>query len=67
MNASTKHTALYRLISGLSAETAEQALDYVEYLAAREAREDADDIAYIEAHRDEESIPLEEALKEIGL
>ncbi len=32
-----------------------------------EDREDAEDAAYIAAHKDEPSIPLEEALKELGL
>jgi hypothetical protein len=63
----TKHKTLSQLINVLSAEATEQAIDYIEYLVARDARENADDIAYIEAHKDEESVPLEDALKELGL
>ncbi|MDR0881581.1 MAG: hypothetical protein LBP55_03445 [Candidatus Adiutrix sp.] len=67
MNTVVKHEMLYQLISELSAEATEQAIDYVEYLAAREAKENIDDMAYIEAVKDEESIPLEDALQGLGL
>jgi hypothetical protein len=63
----TTRETLYQIINGLSEDVALQVLDYTEYLAAKEAQEDADDVAYIETHKDEESIPLEDALKELGL
>jgi hypothetical protein len=61
------HETLNQFITGLSEDVAFQVIDFAEYLAAKEAQEDADDIAYIEAHKNEESIALEDALKELGV
>ena len=58
---------LYRMIRGLSDDSFEKAVSYVEYLRYIEEQEDKEDIAYIEAHKDEPAVLLEEALEEIGL
>jgi len=51
----------------LDEENFDRAASYIAYLAEMERLEDEDDIAYIEAHKDEPSVPLSDVLKELGL
>lgn len=51
----------------LGDENFDRAASYINYLAEMERLEDEEDIAYIEAHKDEPSVPLEDVLKELGL
>ncbi|MDR0867031.1 MAG: hypothetical protein LBP75_00960 [Planctomycetota bacterium] len=67
MNATAQYDALYRLIRSLPAEAASRAISYVQYLNYLEEKEDQEDLAYIDAHRNEPAIPLEIALKKLGL
>lgn len=51
----------------LDEENFDRAASYIAYLAEMERLEDEEDIAYIEAHKDEPSVPLSDVLKELGL
>ena len=51
----------------LDKENFDRAARYIAYLAEMERLEDEEDIAYIEAHKDEPSVPLSDVLKELGL
>jgi len=59
--------ALRRIIDHMSADDVLKMLDYAAYLRYLEEREDEEDAAYITAHKDDPVIPLEDALKELGL
>ncbi|MBR4400966.1 MAG: hypothetical protein IKT09_04655 [Synergistes sp.] len=51
----------------LDDENFDRAASYIRYLAEMERLEDKEDIAYIEAHKDEPSVPLSDVLKRLGL
>ena len=59
--------ALRRIIDHMSADDVLKMLDYAAYLRYLEEREDEEDAAYIAGHKDDPVIPLEDALKELGL
>lgn len=59
--------ALRRIIDHMSADDVLKMLDYAAYLRYLEEREDEEDATYITAHKDDPVIPLEDALKELGL
>lgn len=59
--------ALRQIIDLMSADDVLKMLDYAAYLRYLEEREDEEDAAYITAHKDDPVIPLEDALKELGL
>lgn len=58
---------LCSMLDSMCPNDVEKVLDYAAYLRYIEEREDAEDAAYIEAHRDDPTVPLEEALRELGL
>ena len=55
---------LHQMIDRMEPEDVLRMLDYAAYLRYLEEREDAEDIAYVEAHKDEPFVPLSEALKD---
>ena len=65
--ASQEKEELRTIVDSMSPDDIRKLLDYAAFLRFLEDREDAEDAAYIAAHKDEPSIPLEEALKELGL
>jgi hypothetical protein len=69
METLTRNDSLYQLIRSLPAEAVEQAISYVRYLhyVDLEEREDQDDLDYIARHQDKPTMPLEAALKSLGL
>ncbi len=55
------------MIDLMNPEDVLKMLDYAAYLRYLEDREDAEDVAYIAMHRSDPLVPLEDALKELGL
>ena len=58
---------LRRMIDLMNPDNVLKMLDYAAYLRYIEEREDDEDAAYIAAHKNDPLIPLEDALKELGL
>lgn len=54
-------------ILGMDDETFSKAESYIEFLLEQERREDEDDAAYAEAHKNEPTVPIRQALRELGL
>ena len=63
----TERKELLELIDVLHDEDVEKVISYAAYLSHLEAQEETEDAAYIEAHKDSPSIPLEDALRELGI
>jgi hypothetical protein len=66
----TERQELYQAIEVLSDSAFERLAHYVAFLRYEdhiEELEDAEDIAYIEAHKNEPTVPFDEVLTELGI
>ena len=63
----TEQKTFLELMNSLEEDDVEKVISYAAYLRHLEEREEEEDIAYIEAHRGDPSVPLEDALRELGL
>ncbi|MDR1048981.1 MAG: hypothetical protein LBL51_04420 [Synergistaceae bacterium] len=65
--ATAERQDIYRAIEQLSDATLEQVAGYINFLRYEERMEeleDEEDIAYIEAHKDEPTVPLSEVIRD---
>ncbi len=62
-----KRKSLYRQLQSLHEEDLDRVSHYAAFLQYLEAQEDEEDIAWIEAHKDDPTVPFEDALKILGL
>ncbi|MDR1377456.1 MAG: hypothetical protein LBJ36_00170 [Synergistaceae bacterium] len=66
-NATSERQNLHQAIENLSASALERLMHYIEFLRYEdrmEELEDEEDLAYIEAHKDEPTGPLSEVIKD---
>ena len=62
-----KRKSLYRQLKNLTEEDLDRVSHYAAFLQYLEDLEDEEDIVWIEAHKDDPTVPLEDALKALGL
>ena len=62
-----KRKSLYRQLQNLTEEDLDRVSHYAAFLQYLEAQEDEEDIVWIEAHKDDPTVPLADALKALGL
>ena len=62
-----KRKNLYRQLRALHEDDLDRVSHYAAFLQYLEAQEDAEDVAWIEAHQDEPTVSLDQALQELGL
>lgn len=58
---------LLELIENLHDSDIEKVVSYAAFLRHLEEQEDNEDQAYVKDHKNEPAVPLEDALKELGL
>ncbi len=63
----SERSDMLTFINTLDEADFEKVVSYAAFLRHIEEQEEAEDIAYYEAHKNAPSVPLEDALKELGI